>query len=178
MDSTIFIRSRRVLAGWLILPLLAIAVVEVGSRTFYNYQQASCLRNQSLNQLIPEMIKEEAKFDEFIKGYEYNTADSASIEDVYIKTLETAADATGFKITSIHLVQDRNQTQPAPKIAVTLDGIGPPRSLIAFLHAVKMTDPAIYEERIALTRYDESLNMLLLEATLSKIYSAGESGRL
>ncbi len=178
MDSTVFIRSRRVLAFWLVFPLLAIAVVELGSRTFFNHQQVSCLRNQSLNRLIPEMIKENAQFDEFIKAYEVNTADSASIEDVYLKTLGTAADTTGFKITSIHLVQDRNQIQPAPKIAVNLEGIGSPGSLIAFLHAVKMNDPSIYEERIALTRYDESLNMLLLETTLSKIYSAGEGGRL
>jgi hypothetical protein len=178
MDSTVFIRSRRVLVFWLVLPLLVIVVVELGSRTFFNHQQVSCLRNQSLSRLIPEMIKENAQFDEFIKRYEVNTADSASIEDVYIKTLGTAADTTGFKITSIHLVQDRNQTQSAPKIAVNLEGIGSPRSLVAFLQAVKMKDPAIYEERIALTRYDESLNMLLLETKLSKIYSTGEGGRL
>jgi hypothetical protein len=178
MDSTVFIRSRRVLAFWLVLPLLAIAVTELGSRTFYNYQQISCLRNQSLNRLIPEMISENAQFDEFIKGYEVNTADSASIEDVYIKALEAAAVEAGFKITSIHLEQDRDHTLPAVKIAVNLEGTGTPGSLAAFLHAVKTQDPSIYEERIALTRYDESVNMLLLEATLGKIYGTGEGGRL
>ncbi len=178
MDSTVFIRSRRVLAFWLVFPLLAIAVVELGSRTFFNHQQVSCLRNQSLNRLIPEMIKENAQFDEFIKAYEVNTADSASIEDVYIKTMETAADTTGFKITSIHLVQDRNQTQPAPKIAVNLNGVGSPGSLVAFLHAVKMKDPSIFEEWIKLTRSVDNPEIIQMEAQLGKIYGAGEGGRL
>jgi hypothetical protein len=178
MDSTVFIRSRRVLAFWLVLPLLAIAVTELGSRTFYNYQQISCLRNQSLNRLIPEMISENAQFDEFIKGYEVNTADSASIEDVYIKALEAAAEEAGFKITSIHLEQDRDHTPAAVKIAVNLDGVGSPGSLAAFLHAVKTQDPSIYEEQIALTRSVDNPEIIQMEAQLGKIYGAGEGGRL
>ena len=170
MDSTIFIRRRRVLAVWLLVPVLVIAVAEIGARSFYNYQQASYLRKQALDKWIPDMIVEEAGFDRFVKGYLLNTTKALSIEDSSIELVNEAADAAGFKITSIDVVPERDAKLNIINVAVNLNGIGTCRSVIAFLQQVKTQDPFFYEKRIDMTRTDENRDILRVEAQLGKIY--------
>ncbi|MEI7850669.1 MAG: hypothetical protein WCH86_02440 [Kiritimatiellales bacterium] len=177
MDSTIFIRSRRVLAIWLVAPLLVVASVEFGVRTFYNDQQASYLRKQALDKFIPEMLMGAGDFDRFIKDYVVNTENSSSIEDSSIELMNTAASLAKFKITSIDVVQTRNETPNTIKIAVNVSGIGSCRSIAAFLVNIKKQDALIYEERIDLSRAVEGLDVLQMEAQLGKIYIENEGGR-
>lgn len=177
MDSTIFIRSRRVLAVWLAVPVLVIAAVEVGVRTFYSEQQTSYLRKQTLDKFIPEMLIGAGDFDRFIKGYEISTAGSASIEDSSIELMNTAAGIAQFKITSINVVQERDQKLNTIKVVINVNGIGSCRSIAAFLGNIKKQDPLIYEERIALSRAVEGLGVLQVEAQLGKIYVENQGGR-
>ena len=177
MDSTIFIRSRRVLAVWLAVPALVIAAVEVGVRTFYSEQETSYLRKQTLDKFIPEMLMGAGDFDRFIKGYEISTADSASIEDSSIDLMNTAAGLAQFKITSINVVQERDEKLNTIKVVINVKGIGSCRSTAAFLVNIKKQDPLIYEERIDLSRAVGGLNVLQVDAQLGKIYIENEGGR-
>ncbi len=170
MDSTLFIRSRRVLTLWLIIPALAAVAVELGSRTFYSYQHDSCMRKQTLDRVIPEMIAAGKQFDQFISGYQISIAGSTSIEDACIELLTDAAAAAKFKVTSINLTQDRQQTPDTVKVAVKVGGTGSCRSIAAFLQNIKKQDPLLYEEKINMTRTVEGLDILQVEAQLGRVY--------
>jgi hypothetical protein len=176
MDSTIFIRSRRVLALWLVVPLLAVAVTELGSRAFYSYQQVAYLRNQSLETLIPEMTAEEARFDQFIGGYQISTPDASSVESAYIELLTAAAEEAKFNITSIRLVQEKESQHNTIRLAAQVSGLGPCSRIVEFLQTVKKKDSLIYEEQLELTRSFEDSELLDVQATLGKIYIASEGG--
>lgn len=178
MDSTLFIRSRRVLTLWLIVPALAAVAVELGSRTFYSYQQVSYLRKQSLDKFIPELITAEEEFNQYIQGYRISTAGSASIESTCIELINTAADAARFKITSINLTQERGASPDAVKVAVSVSGTGSCRNLIALLQYIKNQDPLIYEEKMELTRSFEDSDVLQAEVQLGKIYIGNEGALL
>ena len=177
MDSTIFIRSRRVLAIWLAVPVLVVTTVDFGVRTFYNNQQVSYLRKQALDKYIPEMLVGEGDFNRFIKGCVINTASSSSIEDKSIELMNTAANLAKFNITSIDVVQTRDKKNNTIKVAVNVSGIGSCRSIAAFLANIKKQDPLIYEEQIDLSNAVEGPGVLQMEAQLGKIYIENEGGR-
>lgn len=177
MDSTIFIRSRRVLAIWLAVPVLVVTAVDLGVRTFYNTQQVSYLRKQALDKYIPEMLAGEGDFNRFIKGCVINTTGSKSIEDTSIELMNTAANLAKFKITSIDVVQTRGAKPDTTKVAVNVNGIGSCRSIAAFLQNIKKQDPLIYEEQIDLSNAVEGPGFLQMEAQLGKVYIANEGGR-
>jgi hypothetical protein len=177
MDSTIFIRRRRVLAIWLAVPVLVVTAVDFGVRTFFSDQQVSCLHKQALDKFIPEMLVGEGDFNRFIKGYVINTASSSSIEDTSIALMNTAAGLAKFKITSIDVVQARDEKFKTIKVSVNVSGIGSCRSIAAFLVNIKKQDPLIYEERIDLSRAVEGAEILQVEAQLGKIYIENQGGR-
>ena len=177
MDSSVFIRNRRVLVMWLAVPLLAVAVAEIGSRTFCNVQQESYQRKKALDGLIPEMTAAGERFDRFISGYTLGTAGSSSIEDTYIELLNTAADMAKFKITSIKLVQERDGKSNTIKVVANVSGKGSYRSIVAFLNFSKKKDPLIYEERIDLSGSGENRDLLQLAAQLGRIYIGNEGAR-
>lgn len=174
MDSTIFIRSKRRLAAWLILPVLIAASAEFGSRTFYSIQQTFFLCKQTLDRVIPEMLREGERFDQFINRYAISTAGAASLEDTSIQMLNTAAEATGLKITAMNLMQERDENRKTVKVAVTLEGIGSCRTIVMFLQQIKIQDPLIYEERLTLTRTGESEDLFKVSAQLGRIYMERE----
>lgn len=178
MDSTLFIRSRRVLTLWLVVPALVAVAVELGSRAFYNYQQGSSLRKQSLDRVVPEMIMAGEEFNQFAAGYQISTEGSSSIESSFIELLNTAADAAQFKITSIKLTQERGASPDAVKVIVTVDGTGLCGSLVAFLQNVKNQDPLIYEEQMEITRSYEDSDILQAEISLGKVYLENEGKSL
>jgi len=178
MDSTVFIRSRMVLAIWVIFPMLAALAVGLGSRAFFDAQQASYLRRQSRDHFIPEMLLEGERFSQFMKGYVINTSDSSSIEDATIELLNAAADTAQFKITSINLTQARDANPGTVKVAVSVEGIGSCRSIAAFLQNIKTQDPLIYEEQLQLTRSVDGAELLKAETQLGRIYIENTGGRL
>ena len=178
MDSTVFIRSKVALAAWVSFPLLAALAVGMGSRAFYNAQEASYLRHQSLDRFIPEMLLEEERFNQFIKGYVIKNADSSSLEDATIQLLNEAADTAQFKITSINLTQARDAKPGTVKVVVSVEGVGPCRSIAAFLQDIKKRDPLIYEEQLQLTRAVEGEDLLQAEALFGRIYIENTGGRL
>lgn len=170
MDSTIFIRNNRVLAVWLIAPLLVAVLAESGSLVFHVSQQGSYGRAQALDKAIPEMIAAQESFGRFIQGYEISKAEAQSIEDTCINLLNRTASAAGFKITSINLVQQRDAKSDVIKVSVNVSGTGPSRSMVTFLQQLKKQDPLIFEERIALTRLMDATETVKMDAQLGRIY--------
>ncbi len=171
MDCTPFIRTKWVLAAWLLAPLLILIAVELAVRSFYNQQQSACEQNKTLAHVAPRMQEEVDIAEHFLKNYRVKNLGQGSVEDAYIATINTAASEAGFTTETVHLNQETlDDDLGTSKIVMRLQGTGTCRQIADFLQKVKQADPLICESKLAMAPSGRSATSLQINVELTKIY--------
>ncbi|GEM_PF-2100624 len=176
MDSARFIRKKSVLAAWLAVPLLLALIAEFGAAGFREHQQVSYMRAVMLEQLLPRMQAEARHFGAFIKDYEKDAPNGASVEDIHLAFCNEAARRAEFIMTSMSVTKEPvDGALGIARVTMDLKGFGSGREVANFFKHLKNKDPLIYEEKVWLTRTVKNMDRLQVEAVLSKVYT--ERGR-
>lgn len=172
MDCTPFIRTKKLLAAWLVIPALLILLITLGSREYCNQQQISCEQRQIVSQMIPLLRDEAAYARRFLKSYAIDKSGEASVEDACIALFNNAANQSGLRVRSINLKQDPiDEALQTARIAVQIEANGTCRQVADFLKKLKTADPLIYENRFLITRAGARDDALQVEAEFIRIYA-------
>ena len=172
MDCTPFIRTRLVLASWVVLPLLLVLLVELGPREFCNRQRISCKQHEAVFAMVPRLHNEADYAKRFLQGYAIDLGPEASVEDAYIARINQAARESGLLVNSINL----NQKPIDPdlgiaKITIHLKGTATCRQTAEFLKKLKTEDPLIFESRLLATPMGFKRDALQIDAEFIRIYA-------
>lgn len=171
MDSARFIRNKTIMSAWLVTPLLLTAILDRAAFSYLERQKVSCIRNQALKKIIPEMTEAAENFNSFILPYQSDDNQTTSVQDNIIRQINNAAGRAPLTVTAIKLNQDLIAKDPRTvRIDMLVKGEGTPSEITAFLNHIKTTDPQIYETRISIIHTGWETSLFQLEADLSRIY--------
>ncbi len=172
MDCTPFIRTRLVLASWLVLPLLLVLLVKLGPREYCNRQRTSCEQHEAVFGMVPRLHNEAGYAKHFLESYAIDLGSEASVEDAYIARINQAAHESGLLVHAINL--DQKQIDPdlgTAMITIHLQGTGTCRQTAEFLKKLKEEDPLIFENRLLTTPLGFKKDALRIEAELIRVYA-------
>ena len=172
MDCTPFIRTKRVLACWLLAPLILVLLVEFGSQEYYNRQRISCEQHETVFRVVPLLRTEADYAQRFLESYAIDLGHEASVEDVYIARINQAAQESGLLANSINL--EKESIDPdlgIAKITIRLKGSGTCRQTAEFLKKLKTSDPLIVENRLLTTPIKTKGDALQIDAEFVRIYA-------
>lgn len=172
MDCTPLIRTKRLLASWLLVPLALVLLVEFGSKDYYNRQKSSCEQHEALFQVVPLLQSEADYARRFLESYAINLNREASVEDAYIARINQAAHDSGLLANSINLKKDSIDSDlGTAQITIHLKGSGTCRQIAEFLKNLKTEDPLLLENRLLISPTGINGDALQIDAELVRIYA-------
>ncbi|MBI9020626.1 MAG: hypothetical protein JEZ10_05165 [Verrucomicrobia bacterium] len=170
MDCTPFIRTKKLLAAWLVLPPLLITLIALGTREYCNQQRIACEQRETVSRMIPRLRDEAAYARRFLESYSLGR--KGSVEDAYIALFNTTADKSGLRVRSINLKQEPiDAALKTARIAVNLEADGTCRQIADFLQKLKSSDPLIYESQFLITPAGAKADTLQINADFIRIYA-------
>ncbi|MBU0676589.1 MAG: hypothetical protein KJ626_00600 [Verrucomicrobia bacterium] len=134
MDLGIFRRSKRVLAAWLVLPVLVIVVLHFSVK-FYCWSAGRELRNRSqVVQVLPKVKRSLELARETISAYRLDPESRAEPSEELRLQLNEAAAASGFTVNTLSIEEaDKSVSIGERALLVTVKGEGNQAALTTFL---------------------------------------------
>ncbi len=171
MDCTPFIRTRWILAAWLIVPLLLLVTIGMAGRSFHYQQRTSLQQKIALFHMVPNMQSEADAAEEFLSTCRLDGSESVSAQDLYYSLINTAALNSGFELETIYLDQKTIDFElKTSRLTISLLGTGTSRQAAEFLQQIQTEDPMLFASTLRMFPSGKAPDILTLETDLVKVY--------
>jgi hypothetical protein len=156
MDPGVFLRNRRVLAGWLATPLTAIMVVFVGVRWYCHQVKETLIEERAMMDILPDLLEAEDRVKEARAAFVNVSSDASGMDQISL-LVNAASERYGFNLTSFSISDSiQSKQSPIPFVPVRLSGDGSLLATTQFLDRLQQSEPLFCIEKATIRMSSKS----------------------